>query len=429
LKDLVGYTSTSQYGKVVQALDTFQHVTDWNYADTIVGVMSIFALVLLGRSRLKHWAGLLVIFLAALFVYFAGWSQVKLVADVANVTSGLAALPTPVLPDITLMPALLLGAIAGSVVGLAESSGIGTAYPNRDGKRSDMSKDFLAQGLGNIAGSFFQAMPAGGSLSRTGINVEGGGRTRWAGVYSGVLLALVLVLFGSYSGLIPMCGLSALLIFIGVGIMIREGRELGIAWQISRLNTATAFLTIVIAATVDLTAAIFAGIAFSLLTYAIVSSKQFRIVRMIKRSDGRWEDSPLPETMPSNEGVVIEVRGTVFFASVYMFDELLPSSEHTKNSVAILRARDRQIESLTALKWIVKYAAKLQASGNKLMLVDVEKETFEKLASCGALDELGRENVFMAQPTIHASIEEALAAAEGWIADPKPEGPTDQSIT
>src|SRR5580765_7175089 len=79
LKDLVGYTSTSQYGKVAQALDTFRHVPDWNYAETIVGGMSIVALVLLSRSRLKHWAGLLVIFLAALFVYVAGWSQVKLV--------------------------------------------------------------------------------------------------------------------------------------------------------------------------------------------------------------------------------------------------------------------------------------------------------------------------------------------------------------
>jgi SulP family sulfate permease len=289
-----------------------------------------------------------------------------------------------------------------------------------------MSKDFLAQGLGNIAGSFFQAMPAGGSLSRTGINVEGGGRTRWAGVYSGASSCVGPCPFWKLLRVDPDVRPLRLLIFIGFGIMIREGRELAVAWQISRLNTAAAFLTIVIAATVDLTAAIFAGIAFSLLTYAIVSSKQFRIVRMIKRSDGRWEDSPLPETMPSNEGVVIEVRGTVFFASVYMFDELLPSSEHTKNSVAILRARDRQIESLTALKWIVKYAAKLQASGNKLMLVDVEKETFEKLASCGALDELGRENVFMAQPTIHASIEEALAAAEGWIAAPKTGGSTDQ---
>ncbi len=427
LKDFVGYESTVPYGKVAKAIDTFAHIPDWNYADTAVGVISIVALILLGRSRLSHWAGLLVIFLATVFVHLASISQVKLVADVATVPSGLAALPTPVLPDITLIPALLVGAIAASVVGLAEGSSIGAAYPNRDGKRSDMSKDFLAQGLGNVAGSFFQAMPAGGSLSRTGVNVNGGALTRWAGVYSGILLAVVLILFGSYAGFIPMCGLSALLIFIGFGIMIREGRELAVAWKISRVNTVAAFLTIIIGATVDLTTAIFSGIGFSLLTYAVVSSKQFRIVRMIKRSGGSWEDHPLPETMPSNEAVVIEVRGTVFFASVYMFDELLPSLEGAKNSVAILRAPDRQLESLTALKWVVKYAAKLQSTGNKLMLADVEQRTFEKLESFGALDKLGRENVFVAQPTIHASIEEALAAAEAWIEEPKPEGPTDQA--
>ena len=145
---------------------------------------------------------------------------------------------------------------------------------------------------------------------------------------------------------------------------------------------------------------------------------------MIKRSDGSWEDHPLPEPMPSNEVVVIEVRGTAFFASVYMFDELLPSLKGTTNSVVIIRAPDRQLESLTALKWVVKYAAKLRATGNKLMLADVEQKTFDKLESFGAFDELGRENVLVAQPLIHGSVEEALAAAEKWISAPKPETDT-----
>jgi sulfate permease, SulP family len=280
--------------------------------------------------------------------------------------------------------------------------------------------------LGNMAGSFFQAMPAGGSLSRTGINVNGGARSRWAGIYSGIFLAAVLVLVGNYAELIPMTGLAALLIYIGFDIMIREGRELAVSWNISRVNTATAILTIFIGVVFDLTTAIFAGITFSLLAYAVVSSTAFTIVQMVKRPDGVWEDQPIPAIMPSNKATVIEIRGTIFFASVYRFEELLPTLEGTRNAVVILRVRDRTVESLTGVKWVTSWATKLQITGNKLMLADVEEKSFAKMADVGVFDEFDRENVFVTQTITHGSIETALAAAEAWIAEPKPEDSEDQ---
>jgi len=426
LKDLVGYTSSINSGKLVMAIDSVMHMNEWSKPDTIVGFASIGLLLLLGLTPLKHWAGLLAILISSLVVYLGGWDQVKVAGDISAVPKGLAALPTPVLPDLKLIPTLLVGAIAAAVVGLAESSGIGATYPNRDGKRSDMSQDFLGQGLGNIAGSFFQAMPANGSLSRTGINFDAGARTRWAGVYAGIMLAVVLVLVGNYVELIPMAGLAALLIFIGFEVMIREGRELVISWKISRWNTATAFLTIAVGVMFNLTTAIFTGVAFSLLSYAVASSTQFTIVRMVRRPGGVWEDHDLPEKLGSNETAVIEIRGTAYFASVYTIDELLPSLEDARNSVIVLRVRDRTIESFTALDWLLKYAHSLQITGNKLMLADVEERSLEKLESYGAIDGLGRENIFLTETSTQGSIEKAFAAAEAWIAEPKTEEAKDQ---
>ena len=181
-----------------------------------------------------------------------------------------------------LIPLLFTGAFAAAVVGLAESSGAGAAYPNPDGTRSPgyCSLDFSGQGLGNIAGSFFQAMPAGGSLFRTGINASGGARSRWAGVYSGLLITIVLMLFGHFAELIPMAGLAGLLIVIGFDIMFREGRELAEAWNISRLNTVVAVITILVGVFSDLTVAIFTGVFLSLLLYTFSSANKFKIVKL-----------------------------------------------------------------------------------------------------------------------------------------------------
>jgi len=64
-------------------------------------------------------------------------------------------------------------------VALVQGAGIGTAYPTPSGAPASQDRDFVGEGLGNLAGSFFQSMPTGGSLSRTGISVSAGSTSRW----------------------------------------------------------------------------------------------------------------------------------------------------------------------------------------------------------------------------------------------------------
>jgi SulP family sulfate permease len=232
-KDLVGYTSLLDTNKLFKAIDITLHWREWQWNTVIVGVGVIALLLLLMRTPLKKWANIAAILAASAFVALAGWSMVEVVGDIAQVPHGLAALPKPMLPDFRAVPLLLSGAFAAAVVALAESSGAGAAFPNRDGSRSSMSQDFAGQGLGNLVGAFFQAMPAGGSLSRTGIAAGSGAQTRWVGVFAGLLMAAVLVIAGGLAGLIPMTSLAAMLIFIGVEVMIKEGHELAVAWKIS----------------------------------------------------------------------------------------------------------------------------------------------------------------------------------------------------
>ena len=414
-KDLVGYVSQVEANKLFKAVDITLHAGSWHIPTVVIGVASIIILLLLKRSPLKKWADILIILLATLLVLLVGWQEVELVGDISAVPSGLAALPKPVLPALNLIPALFMGAFAAAVVGLAESSGAGAEYPNPDATRSDMSKDFMGQGLGNIVGSFFQAMPAGGSLSRTGISASGGGRSRWAGVYAGLLIAVVLVLFGRYAELIPMSGLAALLIVIGAEIMLKEGAELVEAWQVSRLNTVVAVITILVGVFTDLTVAIFTGVILSLLLYAFTSSGRFRIVALVRREGGGWEERPCSEKLPANQATVIQIRGSVFFASVYSFDELLPAPDEASRAVLILRARELGIASLTGLDWLKKYATKMQTAGNLFMLSGVNNELMETLHKVEAVDWLGGDNIFRAEPRLFASTEKALSRVEQWL--------------
>lgn len=55
-------------------------------------------------------------------------------------------------------------------------------------------------------------MTSGGSMSRTGVAVSAGARTRWAGIVSGVFLALVVLLCGSLAERIPMPVIGGLIL-------------------------------------------------------------------------------------------------------------------------------------------------------------------------------------------------------------------------
>lgn len=417
--ELVGYASTlEEANKLVKAIDITLNVGHWDLYTALLGVGSIMILLLMKRIRpIKKYADVLIIILAGLFVWIIGWTSVELVGDIANVPSGLSALPTPVLPDLSLLPVLMIPAIAAAVVGLAESSGVGAAYPNPDESSSNMSQDFTSQGLGNLIGSFFQAMPAGGSLSRTGINASGGAQSRWSGAFAGVLLAVVLVLFGNLTEYIPMTALAALLIVIGAEAMIKEGWRLREAWRVDKVATGAAIMTIIAAVFIDLVVAIIIGVFLSLLLYTIETVSQVRALRLIRRDDGRYEKAPIPEKLPSNEATVIMVQGNVFFASVYSYDDLVPDYRDTRNAVIISHMRGRETIDATTLEWYEKIVTKLKASGNLLMLSGIEKPVYDRLKQSEAFEMIGEENLFQSEKVIGASLDKALDAAEKWIAE------------
>ena len=409
-KDLVGYESEAEGSKLVKAIDITRHMSSWDGGTVLAGLVSIAILVALKLSPLRRYGDVLIIVFATLLVALLGSEGIALVGDIAAVPSGIGALPMPVLPDFGMIPLLLGGAVAATVVGLSESSGVGAAYPNADGSRSNMSRDFLGQGLGNIAGSFFQALPACGSLSRTAINVSGGAQTRMSGVFSGLLMALVLVLFGSAAELIPLTGLAALLIVIGFEVMLRTGRELALAWRTSRANTFLAALVIAIGILEDLTMAIFAGVLLSLLAFAVRAATDVRVVELRPDDDGDWSERPVPSRFDPGSTAVLEVRGNLYFATVYSFDEILPEAGSLDGVTLILRVRDRQLQSLTGLSWLEGYAERVKAAGGRLALADVDKATLDVLRRTGAAEVIGPDNLFEAGDRIFGGTRAALAS-------------------
>jgi SulP family sulfate permease len=416
LGDFSGY-DPSGANKLMKVLDWFANIGQWDPTTTAVGLSTVIFMIVLKRfERTEKLAPIITLFVMTIVVKLLNLSSAALVGSIAKIPNSL---PTPMMPSIELIPKLALGSISVAMVALIQGAGIGTAYGNPDGSRSSASRDFVGQGLGNLIGSFFQSMGTGGSLSRTGISVGAGASSRWGGIFAGLWLCLIVLLFGKLAELVPLSVIAGMLFVIGAELIAARLPDARLIWASSWGSVAAGLVTFLSALFIPLQWTIFLGAGVSMIVYIYASATHVRVLHLVRREDGEFETVEAPEVYPSDQATAVVFEGNEFFAEVPLFDDLLPSRQNVKNAAIILRLRYQESVSSTALKWLQRYARDLQQSGNLLMLAGVEPHVMRELNKAGLTDQIGKENIFEACSILEASLHEALDAAEMWLQDRK----------
>ena len=412
LGDLTGYDPVGA-NDLAEVFNWITNISSWDLATTVVGVTTIIAMVILKKiPKTETMAAVITLGLGTIVVYLLDIP----ITLIGPIPSGL---PAPTLPDFSVIPEVALGSVSVALVALVQGAGISTAVPNPDGKKSSASRDFLGQGLGNLAGSFFQAMPSGGSLSRTGISTSAGAKSRWGGVFAGLFLALIILLFSNLVQYVPWAVIAGMLCVIGAELIMGRIPDARLVIKVSRGATAAGAITLISALFIPLQWTIFLGAGLSLILYIYASSKELQIRQLVRNDEGRYEEQEVSETYRSNAATIIAISGAEFYADVATLDDILPEKLGLTNAAVIFRLRGRQGAGSTGLKWLEKYAKDLQAGGNVLLLAGVSEGFMKVLEHTGAIDIIGRENVFPAQPGIGASLDAAQEAAEKWLSGQK----------
>ncbi|HTW14388.1 MAG TPA: SulP family inorganic anion transporter [Nocardioides sp.] len=346
LGDATGY-ETDAHNTIAKVVDSFAHVADWDLPSVLVALSTVAVWAGVRRvPRLEPFAilGALVV-VTAVVVGLA--VDVRDVGDIGSIPDGL---PHPVLPDPGVLTELLPGAIAVALVALAQAAGIGAAVPNPDGSRTNVSGDFSAQGLANIAGGFFRALPTGGSLSRTGVATSAGAQTRWAGIFAGIFLALMVLLAGGVAEVIPMPVIGGLVIVIGAELVVGRLPDIRLVLRTGPLPAVAMVATFAATTQLPLQQAILLGAGLSLLLYCISAERSGRL-RALVRDDGRWRLADVPAVLPSETVTVLHYEGASLFAEVARLEESWPRSTDAHHAVVILHARAMpDVPSSTILK-------------------------------------------------------------------------------
>ncbi|MEU9047738.1 MULTISPECIES: SulP family inorganic anion transporter [unclassified Kitasatospora] len=278
LADATGYRA-GHHNQLLRIGAWAAHPGGWSSAASWTAAATVAVWLLAHRWHRSRPQAVLI----ALVVGSAGvraWSApVPLAASLGAVPSGL---PHLSLPAWGVLVQLAPGACAVALVALAQAAGISGEQDDRV-PRVGGTRDVLAQAAANVVGAFFQAMPVGGSLSRTGVAVAAGARTRWAGAASGVALAVLVASCGRAVGLIPLPVIGALLGVVGAKLALARLPELRAAWRRGPYERAATVLTFLAATEVPLQYALLLGAALSVLP---------RLVAPLQRLGGRLRRRP-----------------------------------------------------------------------------------------------------------------------------------------
>ncbi len=138
------------------------------------------------------------------------------------------------------VPALLLPGTVIALVGFAEPASIARTYAARERQAWNADREFVSQGVANLASGVSGGYPIGGSFSRSSLNHAAGAVTRASGAVTGIVV-LAFLPFAAVLEPLPRAVLGTIVISAVLGLL--RFRPLFALWRVSRPQFAVAWVT------------------------------------------------------------------------------------------------------------------------------------------------------------------------------------------
>lgn len=199
----------------------------------------------------------------------------------------------------------------------------------------DDSQELIAYGMCNAVSSFFQCFPSAVAPPRSMVASSMNVRTTLNGVFSAVVMILVVMVVGPLFNALPKAALGAI-IFIalkGLFVQILDGRKY---WRINKFDFVIWFTTFFSTVLLDIDVGLGVGVAVSLIT--VVFQTQFaRGYRLAKvgKEGVLVEAKRYTEAQEFTGMVIFKFQSNLYFANAEIFRSSLYS--HTINPRKLLK--------------------------------------------------------------------------------------------
>lgn len=372
-----------------------------------LSALSLAVILLWPRVNRRIPGSLIAIFLVTALVQVFHLPVETIGSRFGEIPSGL---PRPSWPDISFADVrqLFSPALTVALLGAIESLLSATVADGMIEGRHRSNTELIAQGIANIVTPLFGGIPATGAIARTATNVKNGAKTPVAGIIHALTLLAVMLLFGHWAKLIPLCVLGAILIVVAYNMS--EWHAFKALLKAPRMDVAVLLTTFFLTVFIDLTFAVEIGLLLSLILF-MKRMTDATSIRQITRemADGETEqslreaaDSVTKRVLP--EGVeVFEAEGAFFFGAAELLRDTFDMGKRTPK-VLILRMRHVLVLDASGLRALRDLRTQCRKRKADLILAGVHAQPLIAMERAGMIAEFGEDNLV-------GTLDEALVRA------------------
>jgi sulfate permease, SulP family len=377
---------------------TISHIDQTNRAALFVGLATVGIALFLQwiNSRLRiRLPELLLAVICATAIVWSGRLDQQGVKIVGNIPASLPSFEPPKI-EWSRVHTLASSSLAIALLGLLEAISMAKAIAAQTRQKIDINQQCLSEGVANLTGSFFQCFPGSGSLTRSTINQQAGGRTQWSGVISAAAVALTMVLFARYAYYIPRSGLAGILMLSAWRLVDR--RQLVYYLRATRFDAWIVALTAISAVAVSVEFCVLIGVFLSFVLY-VPQAARVHFTELVLTPE-RVIRERLADDTPCPKIRIFSLEGEFFFGASPELEknlEDIADAAEQESRVVVFRMKRVRNPDAVCMAVLDRFIARLQESGVIVLLCGVRPDLMRVIESSGLVRLLGPDRVFVFQ--------------------------------
>ncbi|KAJ6590119.1 sulfate anion transporter [Mycena vulgaris] len=310
------------------------------------------------------------------------------------------------------------------VVGFLDSIVAAKQNASRFGYSISPNRELVALGASNLAASFVPGtLPAWGSITRSRINGDVGGRTQMASLVCSAVVLLATFFLLPWLYYLPKCVLSAIICLVVFSLLREAPHDVAYYWKMSAwVDLSLMFLTFFCAIVWNIEVGIMLSMIASLLLVVHRSSKtRMTILGRIPGTE-RWK--PINENPEAEEDVsgalIVRIRENLDFANTAQLKERLrrlelygvgkshPSEEPRRQQATVLVFHMADVETCdaSAVEMFYELCEEYKSRHVKLFITHLQPKPLAMFAKAGMFELLGPE-------AFQINVADAMTRVEG----------------
>jgi sulfate permease, SulP family len=422
LKNLLGLPSigTGEDHFLKRFWLTISHAEDTNFTALNIGFGTVVVALLLRwinlrfRMRLPELLSALICTTAVVAYWRLDLQGLKIVGDIP------AKLPSFELPhmDWSHMRMMASSSLAIAMLGLLEAVSMAKAIASVTRQKLDINQQCLSEGVANVVGSMFQCFPGSGSLTRSVINQQAGGRTQWSGVISAVAVGLTVVLLAPYAYFIPKAGLAGILMLSAWRLVDRH--QLAYYLRTTRFDRWIVILTAVSAVAVSIEFCVLIGVFLSFVLYVPQAARVHKTELVM--TPERVVRERMPTDVPCSRILIYSLEGEFFFGAAPELEqhlEAIADAAEAGARVVVLRLKRARNPDAVCMSVLDRFNERMHEANIVVLLCGVRPDLNRVFNASGLLSRLGPDRVFVFEETgrFWTSTLEAMRFAYEFVGD------------